>query len=95
MKQLLFFSGDLALELFVAHENFSDESHIHCKNLCIIFPGIPNALSKEFIATRVQNGTAYLYVHYLGTWLSGGISSPENCRKSVALALEFARNKKG
>ncbi len=94
MQHFLFSKNGVSMEMFVAPQDVTN-GKIKIKTLCVLFPGMPNAISKEFFAKKIEPGVAFLYVHYLGSWLSSGDSSPENCRKSVKIALEFAQSKEG
>lgn len=87
------------LQLFIekglaSHFYFSKSSLygnlVKVKKLCIFFPGLPNVIDKDFFVNRVNKDVAFLSINFIGSWLSSGTFSPENCRRTVNLAIDFA-----
>lgn len=68
---------------------------INSKNIFVYFPGLPQMIDEDFFVNKVDKNTAFFSVYYMGSWLSGGSFTYENCKKTVGLAVEFVKNKKG
>jgi len=91
MKTQLFISKNLAIHLFY------DESNMHghtlkVKHLYLVVPGLPQNTAKDFFHDKVKNGYAFFYLHYYGSWFSGGKFSFVNCQKSITDALLLIRS---
>jgi pimeloyl-ACP methyl ester carboxylesterase len=52
-------------------------------------------VDKRFFEGVVAKGTAYFYVHYYGTWFSGGTFSYRSCQDSITRAVDFIRRGRG
>ncbi|MDD2913392.1 MAG: hypothetical protein WC158_01580 [Candidatus Paceibacterota bacterium] len=52
-------------------------------------------IDEDFFVNKVDKNTAFFSVYYMGSWLSGGSFTFENCQKTVELAVEFVKNKQG
>jgi len=94
MELQLFIYKDLALHFYYSKDSLN-EGLVDVKNIFIYFPGLPQVIEEDFFAERVDNDTAFFNVYYFGSVLSGGEFFYENCRKTVELAIEFVKNKKG
>jgi hypothetical protein len=93
MELQLFIYKNLAIHFYYSKESFS-KGLIKVKNLFLVFPGLPNFIHKDFFNDKVDRNNAFCSIYYLGTWLSGGSFTYKNCKKTVELAVEFAKNKK-
>lgn len=94
MELQLFIYKNIALHFYYSRNSFSDDK-INVKNIFIYFPGLPQIIDKEFFVDKINKDTAFFSVYYLGSWLSGGSFTYENCKKTVKLAIEFIKGKKG
>lgn len=99
-----FLSDNMELELFIYknlaihfyyHKESVQKNTVKVKNLCLFFPGLPNFINKNFFEKYVNRDTAFFSIYYYGTWLSGGKFTIANCRKSIEIAIEFAKTKAG
>jgi hypothetical protein len=66
---------------------------IKFKNAFLYFPGLPQMIDKKFFIDKVDDNSIFFSVNYLGSFLSGGKFTPENCKKTVELAIEFIKNR--
>ncbi len=94
MELQLFFYKDIALHFYYSKNSLKNE-RLDIKEIFIYFPGLPQMVSKDFFANKVSKDVAFLSVYYLGSWLSGDNFTYENCKKTVELAIEFIKRKKG
>jgi hypothetical protein len=94
MELQLFIYKNLAVHFYYSKESVS-KNKVKIKNLFLVFPGLPNFIHKDFFNDKVDKDNAFFSIYYLGTWLSGGIFTYKNCKKTIKLAVEFAKNKKG
>lgn len=94
MESQLFVYKNLALHFYYSSDSFNDNK-INVKNIFIYFPGLPQIIDENFFIDKVDKDTAFFSAYYLGSWLSGGSFTYENCKKTVKLAVEFVKNKKG
>jgi len=94
MELQLFVYKNLALHFYYSRESIS-KNMVKVKNLFLVFPGLPNFIHKDFFGEKVDRNNAFFSIYYLGTWLSGRSFTYENCKKTVELAVEFVKNKKG
>lgn len=94
MEAQLFIYKNLAIHFYYSKESIHKEV-VKVKNLSLFFPGLPSFFSKEFFKKLVNKYNAFFTIYYYGTWLSGGKFTIANCRKSIRVAIEFAKNKSG
>lgn len=94
MELQLFMQDELALHFYYSKESVKDDV-VSIKNLCLVFPGLPNTIDKDFFVNRVNKDTAYLSVSYYGTWMSGGNFSPQSVKQTIQDAVSFAKCKEG
>jgi hypothetical protein len=94
MELQLFIYKNIALHFYYSEDSIVN-SKIHSKNIFVYFPGLPQIIDKDFFANKVNKDTAFFNVYYLGSWLSGGSFTYKNCKKTIELAVEFIKNKKG
>jgi len=94
MELQLFIYKNVALHLYYAKDSLSNDK-INVENIFIYFSGLPQIIDKDFFTDKVNKITAFFSVYYLGSWLSGGSFTYENCKKTVELAVEFVKNKRG
>lgn len=94
MQIQLFLYKDLAIHFYYSEESIKN-NEVSVKKLYLVFNGLPNFIDKDFFQDKVNKNTAFMSVYYFGTWLSGGEFTPESCKKSVEVAVEFAKKKIG
>ena len=94
MELQLFIYKNIALHFYYSKDSLSNDK-VNVKNIFIYFPGLPQIIDEDFFVDKVDKNTAFFSVYYLGSWLSGGSFTYENCKKTVELAVEFVKNKKG
>ena len=94
MELQLFIHKKIALHFYYSKESVKD-NQINMKNIYIYFPGLPQIIDEDFFKDKVDKNTAFLSVHYLGSWLSGGDFTYLNCQKTIESAIEFVKKKKG
>src|SRR6056297_246692 len=94
MKLQLFIYKNIALHFYYNEDSVID-GEINSKNIFIYFPGLPQMVNEDFFVNKVNKDTAFFSVYYLGSWLSGGSFTYDNCKKTIELAVEFVKNKKG
>jgi hypothetical protein len=87
----LFLINGLAIHLYSARESVED-NHLRVKNAHLYVPGLPQMTDKRFFQKIVDKDNSFFYVYYYGSWLSGGVFSPDNCRKSIIDALEIIKS---
>lgn len=94
MELQLFIYKNIALHFYYSKDSVKN-GIINSKNLFVYFPGLPQIIDEDFFVNKVNKDTAFFSVYYLGSWLSGGNFTYGNCQKTVELAIEFIKNKKG
>jgi len=94
MQLQLFIYKNIALHFYYS-ENSVANGQINAENIFIYFPGLPQMIDKDFFADKVNKDTAFFSVYYSGSWLSGGSFTYKKCKKTVELAVEFVKYKKG
>jgi len=94
MELQLFISKNIALHFYYSKDSIADDK-VSAKNIFVYFPGLPQIIDEDFFVNKVNKETAFFSVYYLGSWLSGGNFTYENCKKTVELAIEFVKNKRG
>lgn len=94
MELQLFIYKKIALHFYYSEDSIMN-GKINSKNIFIYFPGLPQIIDKDFFVNKVNKDTAFFSVYYLGSWLSGGNFTYENCKKTIELAIEFIKNKEG
>lgn len=94
MKLQLFIYKNIALNFYYSNNSISN-GKINSKNIFVYFPGLPQIIDEDFFVDKVNKDNAFFSVYYLGSWLSGGKFTYENCKKTVELAIEFIKSKKG
>jgi hypothetical protein len=94
MELQLFIYKNIALHFYYSKDSVED-GVINSKNISVYFPGLPQMIDENFFVNKVNKDTAFFSVYYLGSWLSGGSFTYENCKKTVELAIEFVKHKKG
>jgi len=94
MELQLFIYKNVALHLYYSKESFKN-GRINSENVFIYFPGLPQMINKEFFVDKVNKNNIFFSVYYLGSWLSGGDFTYENCKETIKLAIEFIKRKRG
>jgi len=94
MELQLFIYKNIALHFYYSKDSV-EGGVINSKNVFVYFPGLPQMIDEDFFVNKVNKDTAFFSVYYLGSWLSGGNFTYENCKKTVELAVDFIKNKKG
>lgn len=94
MELQLFIYKNIALHLYYSKDSVRG-GRINTRNIYIYYPGLPQTISGDFFADKVDKDTAFFSVHYSGSWLSGGSFTYENCKKTIELSIEFVRHRKG
>jgi len=94
MELQLFIYKNIALHFYYSKDSV-ENGIIKSKNIFVYFPGLPQMTDKDFFVNKVDKNTALFSVYYMGSWLSGGSFTYENCQKTVELAVEFVKNKQG
>lgn len=94
MELQLFIYKNIAIQLYYSKDSIINDK-IDTENVFIYFPGLPQIIDEDFFVNKVNKNTAFFSVYYSGSWLSGGNFTYENCKKTVELALEFIKGKKG
>ncbi len=94
MELQLFIYKNIALHFYYSKDNVKG-GVINSKNIFVYFPGLPQMIDENFFVNKVNKDTAFFSVYYLGSWLSGDNFTYKNCRKTVELAIEFIKNKRG
>jgi hypothetical protein len=94
MELQLFIYKNIALHFYYSKDS-AEGGVINSKNIFVYFPGLPQMIDEDFFVNKVNKDTAFFSVYYLGSWLSGGSFTYENCKKTVELAVEFVKHKKG
>jgi len=94
MELQLFIYKNIALHFYYSKDSV-EGGVINSKNIFVYFPGLPQIIDEDFFVNKVDKNTAFFSVYYMGSWLSGGSFTYENCQKTVELAVEFIKNKQG
>ena len=94
MELQLFIYKNIALHFYYSKDSVED-GIIKSKKIFAYFPGLPQIIGEDFFVNKVNKDTAFFSVYYLGSWLSGGSFTYENCKKTIELAVDFIKNKKG
>jgi len=94
MELQLFIQNELALHFYYSKESVNCDV-VNIKSLCLVFPGLPNTIDKDYFVNRVNKDTAFLSVSYYGTWMSGGNFSPQSVKQTIQDAVSFAKLKEG
>lgn len=94
MELQLFIYKNIALHFYYSKDSV-EGGVINSKNIFVYFPGLPQMIDEDFFVNKVDKNTAFFSVYYMGSWLSGGSFTYENCQKTVGLAVEFIKNKQG
>lgn len=94
MELQLFIYKNIALHFYYSKDSIKG-GVINSKNIFVYFPGLPQMIDEDFFVNKVDRNTAFFSVNYMGSWLSGGSFTYENCKKTVELAVEFVKNKQG
>lgn len=94
MELQLFIYKNIALHFYYSKDSVEGGA-INSKNIFVYFPGLPQMIDEDFFVNKVDKNTAFFSVYYMGSWLSGGSFTYENCQKTVELAVEFVKNKQG
>jgi len=94
MELQLFIYKNIALHFYYSKDSV-ENGIIKSKNIFVYFPGLPQMIDEDFFVNKVDKNTAFFSVYYMGSWLSGGSFTYENCQKTVELAVEFVKNKQG
>ncbi|MBU0722916.1 hypothetical protein KJ973_02555, partial [Patescibacteria group bacterium] len=94
MELQLFIYKNIALHFYYSKDSLRDNK-VSVKNIFVYFPGLPQMIDEKFFANKVNKNTAFFSVYYSGSWLSGGSFTYENCKRTVELAVEFVKDKKG
>lgn len=85
----LFIEKGLASYFYYSKRSLEGK-YVKVEKLCIFFPGLPNTIDKEFFIKKINDNVAFLSINFLGSWLSSGIFTPENCKRTISLAIDFA-----
>lgn len=94
MELQLFIYKNVALHFYYSKDSFN-YGKVNVENIFIYFPGLPQIIDDDFFVDKVDKNTAFFSVYYLGSWLSGGKFTYKNCKKTVRLATEFVKKRKG
>jgi len=94
MELQLFIYKNIALHFYYSKDSV-ENGIIKSKNIFVYFPGLPQVIDEDFFVNKVDKNTAFFCVYYMGSWLSSGSFTYENCQKTVELAVEFVKNKQG
>jgi hypothetical protein len=94
MELQLFIYKNIALHFYYSKDSVTN-GNIRSKNIFIYFPGLPQKIDENFFTDKIDRNTAFFSVHYLGSWLSGGNFTFENCKRTIELSIEFIKGKKG
>lgn len=94
MELQLFIHKNIAIHFYYSEDSIKD-GKVFAKNIFAYFPGLPQIQEEDFFASRVNKDTAFFSVYYYGSWLSGENFSYENCKKTIELAIDFVKSKKG
>lgn len=89
LRKIQIFAGknkDLAIHVFFIQEK---SSLISINTLDIIFPGLPQTPIFSDMQKMVTKTHAVAYVHYYGSWYSGGIFLPSTVMDSVSDAIKI------
>jgi len=94
MELQLFIYKNIALHFYYSKDSV-EGGVINSKNIFVYFPGLPQMIDEDFFVNKVNKDTAFFSVYYLGSWLSGGNFTYENCKKTVELTVDFIKSKRG
>ena len=94
MELQLFIYKNIALHFYYSKDSLINNK-INTENIFVYFPGLPQMVKEDFFVSKINKNTAFFSVYYLGSWLSGGSFTYENCKKTIELAIEFIKNGKG
>ncbi|HED36806.1 MAG TPA: hypothetical protein ENI76_00955, partial [Ignavibacteria bacterium] len=94
MELQLFIYKNIAIHFYYSKDSIVN-GKITVENIFIYFPGLPQMIDDDFFADKVNKDTAFFSVYYSGSWLSGGSFTYDNCKKTVELAIEFVKHKRG
>lgn len=94
METQLFIYKKIALHFYYSKKSFTN-GKVTVDNIFVYFPGLPQILNEEFFQDKVNKNNAFFSVYYLGSWLSGGSFTYNNCKKTVELVIQFIKNKEG
>jgi Tfp pilus assembly protein PilZ len=82
----------LAAHLFFIPDS-QEPQKLTSKHLDIIFPGLPQSPCFHQLESLVTEDRSILYVHYYGSWYSGGIFTPSNTGETVRDLLTLCKTR--
>ncbi len=91
MKLQLFLKNNLALHLYYSKESVEDGENLSVDRLYLIVPGFPQFTHRSFFEDKVSKDVAFFYLHYYGSWFSGGEFTFKNAQKSIRDAIDFIK----
>lgn len=94
MELQLFIYKNIALHFYYSKDSVENGT-VNSKNIFVYFPGLPQIIDDNFFVNKVNKNIAFFSVYYLGSWLSDGNFTYKNCKKTVELAIDFIKKKKG
>ena len=94
MELQLFIYKNIAIHFYYSKDSIVN-GKINVENVFIYFPGLPQIIDGDFFVNKVNKNTAFFSVYFSGSWLSGDSFTYENCKRTVKLAVEFVKCKKG
>lgn len=94
MELQLFIYKNIAIHFYYSKDSIVN-GQINFENVFVYFPGLPQIIDEDFFVNKVNKNTAFFSVYFSGSWLSGGSFTYENCKRTVELAIEFIKGKKG
>lgn len=94
MELQLFIFKNIALHFYYSKDSIVS-SKVNSKNIFVYFPGLPQIIDEDFFVNKVNKDIAFFSVYYIGSWLSDGSFTYQNCKKTIELAIEFIKNRKG
>ena len=81
MELQLFIYKNIALHFYYSKDSV-ENGIIKSKNIFVYFPGLPQMIDEDFFVNIVDKNTAFFSVYYMGSWLSSGSFTYENCQKT-------------
>lgn len=92
MKTQILIEGNLKVHIYYPDSAVAD-GVLNVQEIVLFLPGLPQSLDKNFSKKVIEDGKALVWLHYYGSWFSGGFFSPDNCRKSFVDCLSLLHKK--
>lgn len=88
----LLVEGDLMMHIYYPNEAVVS-GVLNTTEIVLFLPGLPQTPDKNIAERFVLEGKTFVWLHYYGSWYSGGKFSPSECRKSFLDGLSVIKKK--